>query len=129
MNVWWQQLGVVAVGGALGSMLRFVLGDALLRQFGQGFPWGTLAANFIGAFTAGYVLVWLHARGGDTRVLRAFLVVGLLGGLTTFSALMLETLVFAREGRAGMAPLYLGMSIAGGLLLVWLGARVAEWSR
>lgn len=129
MSVWWQQLGLVAAGGALGSALRFVLGDAMLRQFGQGFPWGTVTANFIGAFGAGYLLVWLHQRGGDARLLRAFLVVGLLGGLTTFSSLMLETLVFTRSERIGMVPLYLGVSLAGGLLLVWLGARVAEAAR
>lgn len=126
---WWQQAVLVMAGGALGSLLRFMLGDALLRQFGQGFPWGTLAANFIGAFAAGYLLVWLQQRGGDQRLLRAFLLVGLLGGLTTFSSLMLETLVFARGERMTMVPTYLGISLAGGLLLVWLGARIAETAR
>lgn len=129
MSIWWQQLALVAAGGALGSALRFLLGDAMLRQFGQGFPWGTLTANFIGAFSAGYLLVWLQQRGGDARLLRAFLVVGLLGGLTTFSSLVLETLVFARTERMGMVPLYLVISLGGGLLLVWLGARMAEAAR
>ncbi len=124
--LWWQQAGLVMAGGALGSLLRFMIGDALLRQFGQGFPWGTLTANFLGAFAAGYLLVWLQARGGNTQLLRAFLVVGLLGGLTTFSSLMLESLVFARAERVGLTVLYLGASLAGGLLLVWMGARVAQ---
>ncbi|MBJ7516643.1 MAG: fluoride efflux transporter CrcB [Stenotrophomonas sp.] len=116
-------------GGALGSALRFVIGDAMIQRFGQGFPWGTLSANFIGAFAAGYLLVWLQQRGGNVTLLRAFLVIGLLGGLTTFSSLMLETLVFARSDRGGMVPLYLGVSLVGGLLLVWLGARLAEAAR
>ena len=128
-GAWWQQVGLVMAGGALGSALRFIIGDAMLRNFGQGFPWGTLTANFIGAFAAGYLLVWLHQRGGNVQLLRAFLVVGLLGGLTTFSSLMLETLVFARTDRGLMVPVYLGASIAGGLLLVWLGARLAEAAR
>ncbi len=123
---WWQQAALVMAGGALGSLLRFAIGAALLRHLGQGFPWGTLAANFIGAFAAGYLLVWLQQRGGDVRLLRAFVLVGLLGGLTTFSSLMLETLVFARNDRMGMVSLYLAASIVGGLLLVWLGARLAE---
>lgn len=126
---WWQQLGLVMAGGALGSALRFVIGDAMLQRFGQGFPWGTLSANFIGAFAAGYLLVWLQQRGGNVTLLRAFLVVGLLGGLTTFSSLMLESLVFARSDRGGMVPLYLGVSLVGGMLLVWLGARLAEAAR
>jgi len=125
-TAWLQQLGLVMAGGALGSALRFIIGDAMLRNFGQGLPWGTLTANFIGAFAAGYLLVWLHQRGGNVQLLRAFLIVGLLGGLTTFSSLMLETLVFARTERGLLVPVYLGVSLAGGLALVWLGARLAE---
>ena len=128
-GLWWQQLGLVMAGGALGSALRFLIGDALLRSVGQGFPWGTLTANFIGAFVAGYLLVWLQQRGGNVVLLRAFLVIGLLGGLTTFSSLMLETLVFARNDRAALVPLYLGVSVVGGMFLVWLGARLAECAR
>ncbi len=128
-STWWQQLGLVMAGGALGSALRFLIGDAMLKSFGQGFAWGTLTANFLGAFAAGYLLVWLHQRGGNVQLLRAFLVVGLLGGLTTFSSLMLETLVFARTDRGMMVPVYLGVSLAGGMLLVWLGARLAESAR
>ncbi len=128
-STWWQQLGLVMAGGALGSALRFLIGGAMLKSFGQGFPWGTLTANFLGAFAAGYLLVWLHQRGGNVQLLRAFLVVGLLGGLTTFSSLMLETLVFARTDRGMMVPVNLGVSLAGGMLLVWLGARLAESAR
>lgn len=128
-GLWWQQLALVMAGGALGAALRFLIGDALLRSVGPGFPWGTLTANFIGAFAAGYLLVWLQQRGGNVVLLRAFLMIGLLGGLTTFSSLMLETLVFARNDRAALVPLYLGVSVVGGMFLVWLGARLAESAR
>ncbi len=47
-GTWWQQLGLVMIGGALGSALRFVIGDAMWRQFGSSFPWGTLTANLVG---------------------------------------------------------------------------------
>jgi CrcB protein len=57
---------------------------------------------------------------------RAFLIVGIVGGLTTFSSMMLESLVFTRTDRSLMVPLYLGVSLVGGMLLVWAGARVAE---
>lgn len=125
-SLWWQQLGLVMAGGALGAALRFMIGDALTRQFGNGFPWGTLTVNLVGAFAAGYVMVWLQSRGNAALYWRAFLIVGIIGGLTTFSSMMLETLVFARSDRGLMVPVYLGASLAGGMLLVWLGARVAE---
>lgn len=129
LTLWWQQLGLVMAGGALGAALRFMIGDAMLRQFGHGFPWGTLTANLVGAFAAGYLMMWLQSRGSQAAYWRAFLIVGLLGGLTTFSALMMETLVFARAGRGALVPLYLGVTLMGGMLLVWLGARLAEATR
>ncbi|HCV96373.1 MAG TPA: fluoride efflux transporter CrcB, partial [Stenotrophomonas sp.] len=99
LAVWWQQLGLVMAGGALGAALRFMVGDAMLRQFGNGFPWGTLTVNLVGAFAAGYVMVWLQSRGNAALYWRAFLIVGIIGGLTTFSSMMLETLLLARADR------------------------------
>lgn len=126
LAVWWQQLGLVMAGGALGAALRFMVGDAMLRQFGNGFPWGTLTVNLVGAFAAGYVMVWLQSRGNAALYWRAFLIVGIIGGLTTFSSMMLETLLLARADRGPTMPLYLGVSLVGGMALVWAGARVAE---
>ena len=67
--VYWQQVGLVMAGGALGSLARFLIGDALTRRLGQGFPWGTLCANLCGAFLAGYLLAWLQARGDNSPLL------------------------------------------------------------
>ena len=129
MSLWWQQLVLVMLGGALGAAGRFGLGGTLLRQFGSGMPWGTLAANLIGSFAVGYIAVWLEGRGPSALYWRAFLIVGLLGGLTTFSALMLETLLFARTQRNDLLLAYLGGTLVAGLLLVWAGARLAEAMR
>ena len=129
MSLWWQQLALVMLGGALGAAGRFWLGGALLRQFGAGMPWGTLAANLIGSFAVGYIAVWLEGRGPAALYWRAFLIVGLLGGLTTFSALMLESLLFARAQRNDLLLAYLGGTLVAGLLLVWAGARLAEAMR
>ena len=126
MSLWWQQLMLVMLGGALGAAGRFWLGGAMLRQFSSGMPWGTLAANLIGSFAAGYIAVWLEGRGPSALYWRAFLIVGLLGGLTTFSALMLETLLFARTQRNDLLLAYLGGTLVAGMLLVWAGARLAE---
>ncbi|WP_313341918.1 fluoride efflux transporter CrcB [Stenotrophomonas sp.] len=126
-GTWWQQLGLVMAGGALGAALRFMVGDALLRQFGSGFPWGTLAVNLVGAFAVGYVVVWLQTRGSAALYWRAFAVVGVIGGLTTFSSMMLEAVLLVRSGRGWVMPTYLGISLVAGFALVWLGARLAEW--
>lgn len=126
MSLWWQQLLLVAAGGALGAVGRFWLGGALLRQFGDGLPWGTLAANLIGSFAAGFLAVWLEGRGPATLYWRAFLIVGVLGALTTWSALMLECLLYARSQRSGLMLGYLALTLVSGLVLVWLGARAAE---
>lgn len=126
MSLWWQQLMLVAAGGALGAVARFWLGGALLRQFGDGLPWGTLAANLIGSFAAGFLAIWLEGRGPAALYWRAFLIVGLLGALTTWSALMLECLLYARSQRSGLMLGYLALTLVSGLVLVWLGARAAE---
>ena len=129
MSLWWQQLMLVMLGGALGAAGRFWLGGAMLRQFGSGMPSGTLAANLIGSFAVGYIAVWLEGRGQAALYWRAFLIVGLLGGLTTFSALMLEALLFARTQRNDLLLAYLGGTLVAGMVLVWAGARLAEAMR
>jgi CrcB protein len=127
-GTWWQQLGLVMAGGALGAALRFIIGDAMLRQFGNGFPWGTLTVNLVGAFAVGYVVVWLQTRGSAAVYWRAFAIVGIIGGLTTFSSMMLEAVLLVRNGRGWVMPTYLGISLVAGFALVWLGARLAESS-
>jgi fluoride exporter len=123
--LWWQQLLLVALGGAFGAAGRFWLGGWLLRRLGEGWPWGTFAANLIGAFAAGFIAIWLEGRGPSALYWRAFLIVGVLGGLTTYSALMLECLLYAKSQRAGLMLWYLATSLVAGLFLVWAGARLA----
>ena len=126
---WWQQLLLVAMGGALGAVGRFWLGGVLLRQLGTGFPWGTLTVNLVGSFAAGFIAIWLEGRGPAALYWRAFLIVGVLGALTTYSALMLECLLYAKSQRSGLMFGYLAITLVAGLALVWLGARVASGLR
>jgi CrcB protein len=123
--IWWQQLALVMTGGALGAGLRFWIGGLMLRQFGAGLPYGTLAVNFIGSLVGGFLVVWLEDRGQPALYLRAFVIVGILGGLTTFSSLMMESLIFFRAGRHAAMLANLGISLVGGLVLVFVGAWMA----
>lgn len=127
VTIWWQQLALVMGGGALGAAGRFWLGGVLLRRLGDGMPWGTLAANLFGAFAIGFLAVWLEGRGPQALYWRAFLIVGVLGGLTTFSSLMLESLLYAHSARSALAAQYLAITLVAGLLLVWAGARAGAW--
>jgi len=124
--IWWQQLALVMAGGALGAAGRFWVGGYLLRQLGSGFPWGTMAVNVVGSFAVGFLAIWLEGRGSAALWWRAFLIVGLLGGLTTYSALMLEMLIYTRSHRSGLAVAYLAITLVLGLLLVWAGAEAAH---
>jgi CrcB protein len=123
--IWWQQLVLVMAGGALGAAGRFWLSGILLRQLGNGFPWGTLAVNLLGSFLAGFLVVWLEGRGPSAIYWRAFLMVGIMGGLTTFSALMVECLLYAKSDRNGLMLTYIAVSLVAGLLLIWLGSKAA----
>ena len=110
-----QTLLLVMAGGALGAGARLLIGDWLLRQLGTGFPWGTFAVNLLGSFGAGLLLVWLQ-RPEVAPWLRPLLMTGLLGGLTTYSALMVDCLLLWRElERPGLALVYLGLTLVLGI--------------
>ncbi len=126
-SLFWPSLLLAMAGGALGSGLRFAIGASLLQRFGAGFPWGTLTVNLLGSFVAGFLMVWLEGRGSAAWAWRALLIVGLMGGLTTFSSLMMECLVFARTDRSMMVGVYLAITLVAGLVLVVVGARVGKF--
>ena len=91
----------VAVGGAIGSMARLWLGVKVTLLTGLAFPWGTILVNIIGSLVIGFVAT---LTGPNGRVVvpvnaQAFVMVGLCGGFTTFSAFSLQTLELARDGR------------------------------
>lgn len=96
----------VAFGGALGAVGRYLLSMQVGDWAGAGFPWGTLAANAIGSFLMGVVIVVSALAWSPPPALRALLTVGLLGALTTFSTFSLETVLLVEQGLPGQAALY-----------------------
>lgn len=109
----------VAAGGAAGSVARFFAVGQLLRWLGGDFPWGTLGVNVVGSLLMGVIAGAFSGRAQLSPELHGLLVVGFLGGFTTFSAFSLDAVQLAQRQQAGAAVLY-----AGGSVLLSVGALV-----
>ena len=117
----------VAVGGAIGTVLRYALSGLIAVRFGETFPWGTLIVNVTGSFVIGF---FAALTGPDSRFLvggtaRQFVMVGICGGYTTFSSFSIQTLNLMRDGEW----MYAGGNVVGSVVLclvfVWLGSMAA----
>ena len=109
----------VAVGGAIGSSLRHLANVGALRLVGSGFPWATLTVNVIGSFLMGALVVWFAPR--DLMRFAPFLMTGVLGGFTTFSAFSLDTVTLWQRGEATTAAAYVAASIILSLVALLAG--------
>lgn len=126
MNSWLGQALVVGVGGFLGAVLRFGVGTAVTRRWaGLSFPLGTLLVNWAGCLLIGLMLGAVEPRHALSPTLRLFVMVGLLGGFTTFSAFGGETLLLLRDGHATRAFANVAAQVIGGLGMAWLGFRLS----
>lgn len=97
----------VALGGALGSVARFLVGIGATRLFGLTFPWGTLIINIAGSFLIGAFVELFALKWDLPQEARVFLTVGICGGFTTFSTFSLETWVLMERGDWGLAAAYI----------------------
>lgn len=113
---------VVLAGAGLGGLARYVAGTWIMVKYGGRFPLGTLVINVSGSFLIGVLMTLLTERMQPHPNWRLFLVVGILGGYTTFSSFEYETYQAVRDGARWMGMLYLTSSVALGYLGVWLGA-------
>jgi CrcB protein len=116
---------LVAAGGALGAMLRYLLDSGVERLAGPGFPWGTFVINVTGCFLIGVVLN-LVERGVLSARARLFFAVGILGGYTTFSIFSYESLQLISAGEPGGYALYAFGQLALGMVAVYLGVVLAR---
>lgn len=125
------KLMLVLLGGALGTSLRFGAANLVAYAAGQitKYPYATFFVNITGSLLIGFLAELFDARQSLMTVspeLRAALLVGVLGGYTTFSSLSFETFALIRDGRLGAAMAYSLGSLALGLAATWLGVRMAQ---
>jgi len=112
---------LVALGGAIGSALRYLVSLAAAWLFGVGFPWGTLAVNIAGSLAMGLVIGLAASKFQLTNELRVFIATGVLGGFTTFSAFSLDFALLFERRDYGLAGLYLAGSVGLSILALFAG--------
>ena len=124
MNV----LGIllVAAGGAIGSASRYVLSTLVGRVAGTLFPFGTFAVNLIGCFVFGVIAGAAEQRVVLTPEARAFLLVGVLGGFTTFSSYASDSVALVQQGQFPAALVNIGGQVVFGILGLWAGYLIAR---
>lgn len=117
-------LALVFLGGGLGAVLRYLVGVSAAALFGPAFPWGTLIVNVVGCLAMGVLAKTLPLGGpGDWRL---FLMTGVLGGFTTFSAFALDSAVLFGRGEGGALGLYVLASVGLSLAAVALGLAIGH---
>lgn len=115
------QVLAIAVGGAAGSVLRYWLSTSVYAVAGRAFPYGTLAVNVLGCFAMGLLFVVFMERLADSAVWRAGVLIGLLGGFTTFSAFSIETFNLVEQGESLKALANALLSVVLCIGATWLG--------
>ena len=117
---------LVAAGGAFGSVARYALSTFVLRATGSLFPFGTFVVNVIGCFVFGVIAGAAEHRVALAPDLRAFLLIGVIGGFTTFSSYAFESVTLIRDGQFGAAALNVVGQVVTGLLALWIGYVAAN---
>jgi CrcB protein len=117
----------IAIGSALGGMARYWCSGIAARLIGETFPWGTIIVNVVGCFIIGF---FATLTGPDGRVFastltRQFVMIGILGGYTTFSSFSLQTLNLVQDGEWWLAGANIAISVIACLVAVWLGFVLA----
>jgi CrcB protein len=113
----------LAVAGAAGTLLRAGLTTLAVRLLGPGFPWGTLAVNLLGSFAFGLIFASARARGGVSTEAETILLVGLLGGFTTYSSFAFQATEMLQHGRPLAAAAYVLATNLAGIAAIWAGLR------
>ena len=116
----------VALGGAVGSVARFGVNIVTPRFLGQDFPWATLTVNILGSLVMGFLAAFLTEKYADQPDLRLFLLTGVLGGFTTFSAFSLDVFNLVQRGESSTAMIYTVASVVLSIIAVFAGFMVSR---
>ena len=126
MNHMWLAVGAAALGGAAGSVLRYLISSEMAVMLGTSFPYGTLAVNAAGALCIGFFGVLISGISKNP-LLGLFVITGILGGLTTFSSLVNEVIQYLSAGQFWTGFGYLFLQVFLGLFLAAVGGFSARW--
>ena len=121
-----QKTILIALAGLTGTLLRYWLSGYVARQYGETFPWGTMAVNLTGCLVTGAVFYVTEERFLINPTVRTVILIGLLGGFTTFSSYGLQTFTLLRDGEYGLATLNVVTSNVLGLFMVWAGYTLGK---
>ena len=120
------RLILIGLAGLVGTLGRYALSGYVARRFGETFPTGTLVVNIVGCLLAGFLFFLLQERFLVSEVVRTTLLIGLLGGFTTFSSFGLQTFTLLREGEIALATVNMLASNLLGLFAVWVGYTLGK---
>jgi len=120
------RIALVGLAGLLGTLCRYWLSGVVARRYGETFPAGTLAVNVIGCFLIGFLYFMFEQRYIAGPTARTVVLVGFLGGFTTFSSYGLQTFTLLRDGELAYAAANVVASNLLGLLTVWAGYTLAK---
>ncbi|VAW96000.1 Fluoride ion transporter CrcB [hydrothermal vent metagenome] len=121
MTLAFNQLAFIAVGGAIGAVLRFLVSNGVHSFMSRDFPYGTLTVNVVGSFLMGLTYVMLIERLNLSPEWRAFIIVGLLGAFTTFSTFSIETLLLIESSELSKALINIILSVVLCIMGSWIG--------
>ena len=116
----------IAFGGAVGSVLRYVIQSSVHQRFPRLYPYGTFAVNIIGCFLIGFLISWISSRNNVPQHIELMLLAGFCGGFTTFSTFAQEGNSLLAADKMGQALLYLGLSVVVGMLFTYFGFRLGK---
>jgi fluoride exporter len=120
------KLLLIGLAGFIGTLSRYWMSGVVARRYGETFPMGTLAVNLVGCFLVGLLFYTLEERFLVNQTARTVVLIGFLGGFTTFSSFGMQTFTLVRDGEVGFAILNVAASNLIGLLLVWAGYTLAK---
>ena len=117
---------MVALGGAIGSSARYLIGVLATRLFGIGFPWGTMIVNIVGSFAMGILIALLALKYSVSNEMRGFLAIGVLGGFTTFSSFALDVVYLYEKKQYLASAGYMSVSVICSILALFSGLALAR---